>query len=61
MPLRNQKQRLATLPLGSVSINRLSADQVVALDRLARKWGCKTLAEAAEEILRDALEEAHAV
>lgn len=32
-------------------------DQAIFLDKLARKWGCETLSEAAEEILRDALEE----
>lgn len=46
------------LPLGRISFSTsLSKEQIAALDRLARKWGCATLAEAALEILRDGLEE----
>jgi hypothetical protein len=30
----------------------------MTLDRLAAKWGCETLSEAALEILKDALAEA---
>ena len=54
---RYQKQKLGLLPFGQVAIGRLSMDQAIFLDKLARKWGCETLSEAAEEILRDALEE----
>jgi hypothetical protein len=35
----------------------LSQEQKRKLEKMAREWGCETLAEAALEILRDALEE----
>lgn len=45
------------MPLGKIKMqDGLSLDQLVALDAFARKWQCDTLAEAATEILRDALE-----
>jgi hypothetical protein len=33
-------------------------EELMTLDRLAAKWGCDTLSEAALEILKDALAEA---
>jgi hypothetical protein len=33
-------------------------EELMTLDRLAAKWGCETLSEAALEILKDALAEA---
>ena len=50
--------KFASMPFGNICISRnLTAAQVVTLDKLARKWGCKNLSEAALEILRDYLEE----
>jgi hypothetical protein len=46
------------LPLGRVNLQAsLTIDQLVKLDRLARKWECDNLSEAAIEILRDVIEE----
>ena len=36
----------------------LTHEELMTLDRLAAKWGCDTLSEAAFEILKDALAEA---
>lgn len=45
-------------PLGKIGLkDHLTQDQKRRLDVLATKWECETLAEAALEILRDALEE----
>lgn len=45
-------------PLGKIGLkDHLTQDQKRRLDALATKWECETLAEAALEILRDALEE----
>lgn len=50
--------RIASLPFGRVAIGRrLSVSQIVKLDKLARKWGCDNLGDAAIEILRDYLDE----
>jgi hypothetical protein len=44
--------------VGKVAFRKvLSREQLVALDRLAEKWGCETLTEAAVEIIKDVLEE----
>ena len=48
-------------PVGSMNIRRdFSGSEIAALGRLAAQWGCATLAEAAVEILKDALAEAEA-
>ncbi len=44
--------------VGKVAFRKvLSREQLLALDRLAEAWGCETLAEAAVEIIKDALED----
>jgi hypothetical protein len=39
--------------------NNLTQQQKRTLETLAKEWGCKTLSEAATEILRDYLDEDH--
>lgn len=46
-----------TLPAGRLSVAALGREYAVKLDRLARKWSCETLSEAAIELLKDAIEE----
>lgn len=46
-----------TLPRGRLSAAALGQEYAVKLDRLARKWGCETLGEAAIELLKDAIDE----
>lgn len=46
-----------TLPRGRLSIAALGSEYAVKLDRLAQKWGCETLGEAAIELLKDAIDE----
>lgn len=58
MKRRNGSDQIGTLPLGTMAVSRMTKKQLVVLDRKARLWDCSTLAEAAEEILRDVLEEA---
>jgi hypothetical protein len=47
-------RRLGRFNLGAT----LTHEELMTLDRLAAKWGCDTLSEAALEILKDALAEA---
>lgn len=45
------------LPKGSFCLGALGEEYTVKLDRLARRWGCETLGEAALELLKDAVDE----
>ena len=55
------KTRRLSVPIGSVYITRhLTPDELRELDRCAAQWGCATMAEAAVEILKDALAEQQA-
>lgn len=52
------RQEHGLLPLGRTSWEKsMSIEQLAKLDKLARKWECETLSEAAIEIVRDHLEE----
>ena len=58
---RKCKTRRLSVPIGSVYITRhLTPDEIRELDRCADQWGCATMAEAAVEILKDALAEQQA-
>lgn len=45
------------LPAGRTSMSGLGKEYKIKLDKLARKWGCSTLGEAAHELLKDAIDE----
>ena len=45
------------LPRGRLSLVGLGREYSIKLDRLARVWGCETLAEAAVELLKDSIDE----
>lgn len=51
------RKETGLLPKGRMSVNALAPEYAIKLDKLARKWGCETLAEAAMEVLRDAIDE----
>jgi hypothetical protein len=46
---------LASVPYGRVSLRRLSSDEIIALDKYASKHKHTTLADAAMQIIRQAL------
>ena len=63
-PIKDRKRqfkrqlRLLAGPIGSVHITRhLTPEEISELGRCAAQWGCATMAEAAVEILKDALAE----
>jgi hypothetical protein len=51
------RQETGLLPKGRISINDLGTEYAIKLDKLARKWGCETLSEAAMEVLKDAVDD----
>lgn len=48
--------QMGLLPKGKVTISGLGMEYAIKLDRLARKWGCETLGEAALELIRDGVD-----
>jgi len=51
------RQETGLLPKGRISVNALAPEYAIKLDKLARKWGCDTLSEAAIELMKDAIDE----
>ena len=51
------REETGLLPKGRMSVNALGPEYAIKLDKLARKWGCETLSEAAMEVLKDAIDE----
>lgn len=54
---RKERSVAGVLPRGRLNISALEKEYTIKLDRLARKWGCETLSEAALEILKDGIDE----
>jgi len=52
-----EREETGLLPKGRMSVNALGPEYAIKLDKLARKWGCETLSEAAMEVLKDAIDE----
>jgi len=48
--------RIGTLPVGRLGLLNMGDEYCMKLDKLARKWKCETLSEAAIEVLRDAID-----
>ena len=51
------RKETGLLPKGRMSVNAIGPEYAIKLDKLARKWGCETLSEAAMEVLKDAVDE----
>ena len=54
---RSSYSTAGTLPRGKLSVAQLDKNYIIKLDKLARRWKCETLAEAALELLKDAIDE----
>lgn len=54
---RSKESVAGTLPRGRLSTAQLGKEYIIKLDKLARKWGCETIGEAALELLKDAIDE----
>lgn len=54
---RKARSLAGTLPRGKLCVGDLEEEYIIKLDRLARRWGCQTLGEAAVELLKDAIDE----
>ena len=54
---RGEGSVAGTLPRGRLGTAQLGKEYIIKLDKLARKWGCETLGEAALELLKDAIDE----